>query len=688
MPNLTFGTDSASYTSIPGSTTPYNIGSPLALGGSRIVESITLDLGTTGVTSPANASAAIWSGSSPYGIIYRSANLSMTNSNRYRTFDVGANGLYLGNATYYFGVSRASSSYRISVGQQSSTTGVSRTSGDQAVGSTSLGTLNNSMSSRRLTGYITYRDATVPDEPFFTIRQGYGSVIIEDISTATDPALPLTQWQYYRYPGSGSWTNVTVSGDTLDEGNGTFTLTGLSAGTDYSIYLRVYNAHGVSPQTLPEIATPYGLPFMVEQSAEYDPDTNVVIVSFTGNENYDEEEIDYYHIYRSVNGGAYSYIRQTDETETLEEIYIDTAVSLGNTYTYRIYPHNRAGFGGYGQTAGVTPVEVPGPVGSLSANNIGPTSIGLSWIAPTNNGGDPIDSYTLFIQKEAGTGGVAQEIDLSVSSIVVDGEGDGASTFYLHLNCSTLEDLLVDNTTYTALELQDEETFSLAVADFFMGKKIKFINSGTETNLYSTSLNVSLASLANTFITIEGADIYASSLFEIDNDLPTSEYSETAYTVASGNVVLEFYGESNLFFNASDETIVSGSGGYPSGTKVVLYVPGTATPAINDIIDDAISPSATTYTITEWINDLSETVSLHPNQTYTIGIYAVNSAGDGEQSTIVVKTIGGLPRVYNSLTDTWDYAILKHYDDIASEWKTISIYTWSDAEAAWVAHNT
>ena len=43
MPDLAFGADSASFTSIPASTTPYNIGSPLALGGSRIVESITLD---------------------------------------------------------------------------------------------------------------------------------------------------------------------------------------------------------------------------------------------------------------------------------------------------------------------------------------------------------------------------------------------------------------------------------------------------------------------------------------------------------------------------------------------------------------------------------------------------------------------------------------------------------------------
>lgn len=398
MPDLAFGADSTFYTSIPGSTTPYNIGTALALGGSRIVESITLDLGTTGVTSPANASAAIWSGSTPWGLIYRSANLSMTNSNRYRTFDVGANGLYLKNATYYFGVSRASSTYRVSVGQQSSTTEISRTSGDQAVSSTSLGTLNTSMSSRRLTGYITYREATVPDEPTFTIRQGYGSVIIEDIETGTDAALPLTQWQYYRSPGSGSWTNVSITGNPLAvPGTGTFTLTGLSVGTEYSIYLRVLNAHGVSPQTEPDVATPYGLPFMVDQSAEYDPDTDTVTIYFSGDENYDEDGIDYYHIYKKVNSGNYTYLDQTDATETLDGEYFDTDVSVGNTYTYRIYPHNRAGFGGYGQTDGVLVIEPPSTPTSLAVTNITPNSISISWGAPAFNGGSTIQNYTIVL---------------------------------------------------------------------------------------------------------------------------------------------------------------------------------------------------------------------------------------------------------------------------------------------------
>ena len=497
MPDLTFGTDSASFTSIPASTTPYNIGSPLALGGSRIVESITLDLGNSGVTSPANACAAIWSGSNPYGIIYRSANLSMTNTNRNRTFAVGANGLYLTNATYYFGVSRESSAHRISVGQQSSTTGVSRTSGDQGVSSTSLGTLNNSMSSRRLTGFITYRNATVPDEPSFTIRQGYGSVIIEDIATATDAALPLTQWQYYRSPGSGSWTNVAVSGDTLGAGTGTFTLTGLSVGTEYSIYLRVLNAHGVSPQTLPDVATPYGLPFMVDQFAEYDDVTDTVTVSFTGDENYDEDGIDYYHIYRKVNSGSYTYLHQTDATETLDGEYFDTAVSAGNTYTYRIYPHNRAGFGGYGQTDGVVVIEPPSTPTSLAVTNITVNSISISWGAPGFNGGSAIQNYT----------------------IVLDGV-------------------------------------------------------------------------------------------------------------------------------------------------------------------DLITANVTNFTIT----------GLDPNTLYTIDVIANNTLLSSDPSTVEATTLGGLPRVYNALTSTWDYGTMKHYDNISGTWKTISIKYFSQPDelipGTWETHNT
>jgi hypothetical protein len=496
MPDLTFGTDSGSFTSIPATTTPYNIGSPLALGGARIVESITLDLGNSGVTSPANACAAIWNGSSPWAIRYRSASLSMNNSNRYRTFDVGANGLYLTNATYFFGVSRESSAHRISVGQQSSTTGVSRTSGDQGVSDTSLGTLNTSMSSRRLTGYITYREATVPDEPTFTLTEGYGSIAITDISTDTDAALPLTQWQIYRSPGAEIWTNISLaSGNPVVDGDGAYTITGLSAGTEYSIYLRVSNAHGVSPQSEVDTSTPYGLPFMLDYDAVYDDVLNRLEVTFDADDNFAPSGVDWYHIYKSTNGGAFTFIRQTNATETLGGTYYDTAVSQGNTYRYRIYPHNDAGYGAYGETGGVLVVEEPGPVRNLNATNIGVSSVTIVWNAPLNNGGSAIDFYT---------------------------------------------------------------------------------------------------------ITLDGVD-----LFDV---------------------------QENVF----------------------------------------------TATIT----------GLDPNTEYDIGVYATNTDFPGEESVLLVKTLGGLPRVYDSLTDTWLYGTIKHYDGILNEWKGITVKYYDGDTESWQSYNS
>jgi hypothetical protein len=84
--------------------------------------------------------------------------------------------------------------------------------------------------------HIKYREETVPDEPTFTLTEGYGSIAITDISTDTDAALPLTQWQIYRSPGAEIWTNISLaSGNNVVNGDGAYTITGLSAVTEYSI---------------------------------------------------------------------------------------------------------------------------------------------------------------------------------------------------------------------------------------------------------------------------------------------------------------------------------------------------------------------------------------------------------------------------------------------------------------------
>ncbi|MEO9307961.1 MAG: fibronectin type III domain-containing protein [Nitrososphaera sp.] len=77
--------------------------------------------------------------------------------------------------------------------------------------------------------------------------------------------------------------------------------------------------------------------------------------------------------------------------------YSHTGLQTGHTYTYRVFAINSIGISNSSNTASATPVVVNTVPGSptLSANPASATSVSLSWIAPSNNGGMPITGYKI-----------------------------------------------------------------------------------------------------------------------------------------------------------------------------------------------------------------------------------------------------------------------------------------------------
>ncbi len=77
--------------------------------------------------------------------------------------------------------------------------------------------------------------------------------------------------------------------------------------------------------------------------------------------------------------------------------YSHTGLQTGHTYTYRVFAINSVGTGNSSNTASATPVAVNTVPSSptLSANPASSTSVSLSWIVPTNNGGTPIIGYKI-----------------------------------------------------------------------------------------------------------------------------------------------------------------------------------------------------------------------------------------------------------------------------------------------------
>jgi hypothetical protein len=146
------------------------------------------------------------------------------------------------------------------------------------------------------------------------------------------------------------------------------------------------------------------------------------------------------------------------------------------------------------------------------------------------------------------TGEANQTIErYSIEKLVIDNEGGGLSTLYLHI---TVPDLQTFLETQLDITITDEFELSDAVSEYFLTKPILFKNiiSG-EQNIFSTTINPSLATkTANKWLNVQAAGDYSVSLVSGDAvyaDAPTTDL-----------VVLEFWGE-DYGYVSTDETITS-----------------------------------------------------------------------------------------------------------------------------------
>ncbi len=82
--------------------------------------------------------------------------------------------------------------------------------------------------------------------------------------------------------------------------------------------------------------------------------------------------------------------------------YIDTGVSNGMTYSYRIRARNLVGNSSWSETIEVTPCGLPGRPENLTAIG-GDGRVTLSWDVPGDNGGVPIELYYVYIGLDEGS---------------------------------------------------------------------------------------------------------------------------------------------------------------------------------------------------------------------------------------------------------------------------------------------
>lgn len=185
-----------------------------------------------------------------------------------------------------------------------------------------------------------------------------------------------------------------------------------------------------------------------------------------------------------------------------------------------------------------------GRIGTLGATDAASWQIGTGLI----RSGEGTSSVVIASPALNFTGEANQTIErYSIDKLVINSEGGGLSTLYLHIEVPNLETFLE---TQLGITINNADELSVAVSDYFSTKPILFknVNAG-EQNIFSTTINPQLKTKTeNKWLNVQAAGNYSVSLVAGD-----AEYSVTPTT---NLVVLEFWGE-DYGYTAYDETITS-----------------------------------------------------------------------------------------------------------------------------------
>ncbi len=171
-------------------------------------------------------------------------------------------------------------------------------------------------------------------------------------------------------------------------------------------------------------------------------------ISLTWNPPINATGVTGYQIEYKTGSGSYSVLSITGNLTT----YLHTGLVTNTTYTYRVSSINSAGMSNPSNESIATTLSVPSTPRNLSATVISSSQINLTWSAPSNNGGTPINGYKI-LRENSCTGIFVTISDTTNSSTTYSDTGLVANTCYRYnlqaINAIGMSSTAANNVTVT-----------------------------------------------------------------------------------------------------------------------------------------------------------------------------------------------------------------------------------------------
>lgn len=231
-----------------------------------------------------------------------------------------------------------------------------------------------------------YNEMILPTSPqSLTATRGNAQVTLDWQPPASDGATGITNYRIYRGTRTGNTHFIYEVGNVL-----TYTDTALVNGDTYFYTITAVNSQGEGQSSAEVSATPSD-----EPSAPINPIATAgeaqIQLNWQAPASDGGSPVLNYTVYRGTTSGATPFLTFLGNVL----VYVDTGLTSGQTYFYRISATNANGEGLLSNEVSATPIGSPGAPTNLQTSS-GDGYVYLSWDAPANDGGSAVTNYAVY----------------------------------------------------------------------------------------------------------------------------------------------------------------------------------------------------------------------------------------------------------------------------------------------------